>query len=113
MHEFGLIGEPFWVIAEVYEAGLSTGSYYAPHVEGCPTIPLFISKKYAESYLSHIVDRESWAVFGMPQYKLKVLIGFAKLGGVRFAIVQGAPEPNGCIELKEVLLEDLELDFVV
>lgn len=115
LHEPDLIGEPFWIIAESSHAedNLSTGNYYAPRIEGSAIIPLFISKKHAEMYLSHIAERESWAVFGMPQYKLKVLIGLAKIGSVRFAIVQDAPESNGCIALRKILVEDLELDFVI
>lgn len=115
LHEPDLIGEPFWVIAESSNAEdkLSTGIYYAPLIDGSATIPLFISKKHAEIHLSHLAERELWAVFGLPQYKLKVLIGFAKLGDVRFAIVQDSPEPDGCIALKEIPVKDLELDYVV
>ncbi|WP_116826809.1 restriction endonuclease [Pseudomonas syringae] len=115
LHEPDLIGEPFWVIAELgnTEEKISTGNYYAPHREGSPTIPLFISRKYAETYLSRVPDRELWAVFGMPQHKLRALIGFAKGGSVRFAIVQGAPEPSGSIVLREISVKDLEVDFIV
>lgn len=115
LHEPDLIGEPFWVIAERgnTEENLSTGNYYAPQINEYPTIPLFISRKYAESCLSRISDRELWAVFGIPQHKLKVLIEFAKLGSVRFAIVQGAPEPSGSIALRDISVKDLEIDFIV
>ncbi|WP_256808911.1 restriction endonuclease [Pseudomonas siliginis] len=115
LHEPDLIGEPFWVIAETGDTteNLSTGSYYAPRIEGKPTIPFFISKKHAETYLKHVADRESWAVFGMPQYKLKALLRLAKLGGVKFAIVQGPPELNGCISLRDTSLEELETDFII
>jgi len=115
LHEPDLIGEPFWVIAERGDTpeNLSTGTYYAPHIEGQPTIPLFISKKHAETYLKNVADRDNWAVFGMPQYKLKVLFRLAKLGNVKFAIVQGPPESNGCISLRDIPLEELESDFIV
>lgn len=115
LHEPNLIGEPFWVIAECgnTEENLSTGNYYAPRIDGSPMIPLFISKKYAQSCLSSISNRELWAVFGMPQHKLKVLIGFAKAGSVRFSIVQGAPEPNGNLALREISVKSLEIDFIV
>lgn len=115
LHEPDLIGEPFWVIAQRSETleKLSTGTYYAPPVEGRPTIPLFISKKYAETYLSHLPDRAEWAVFGMPQYKLKVLLELAKLGRVCFATVNFPPEENGAISMAFITLAELESDFLI
>lgn len=115
LHEPNLIGEPFWVIAERSNNlnKYSTGSYYAPPAHGLPTVPLFLSKRYAEIYVSNLKDRKSWSVYGMPQYKLKVFIAFAKFGKINLAIVYAPPEPNGAISAVSVSISELERDFIV
>ena len=89
LHEPDLIGEPFWVIAERGDTpeNLSTGTYYAPHIEGQSTIPLFISKKHAKTYLKNVAARDSCADLGMAPYKQEFLFRLAKLVNVNFDIV--------------------------
>lgn len=115
LHEPDLFGEPFWVIAERDNDldGYSTGSYYARVFDGVRTIPLFVAKRYAELYLDKVMDRESWAVYGMPQYKLKVFVSFAKLGKIKLGIVCARPESNGSVYAMGITVSELERDFIV
>jgi hypothetical protein len=75
IHEPGLIGEPFWVIAELADAphGTSTGVYFAMNrPNGAPEVPLFFSRTVAT---------RMWE-----GYKLKALLNFLSLGNQRAAI---------------------------
>ena len=115
LHEPGLVGEPFWVIAErgSYTDGLSNGNYYAARFDEGLTIPLFISKSYADTYLRNLKDRDLWSVFGMPQYKLRVFLNLVKLGSPRLATVIVPPDPNGIVHARTVTVSELERDFLV
>lgn len=115
LHEPGLLGEPFWVIAKRgrYPDGLSDGTYYAAQFEEGITIPLFISKSYADLYLKNLRDRNLWEVFGMPQYKFKVFLNLVKLGRPRLATVLTPPDSNGAVYASAVTVEELERHFVI
>lgn len=115
LHEPDLLGEPFWIIAERSNSSTqhSTGSYHAPVADGRPTVPLFLSKRYAELYLAKLNGRELWSVYGMPQYKLKVFLALAKLHDLNIAIVYAPPESNGTISAVKTSVSELERDFIV
>lgn len=116
IHEPGLMGEPFWVLAERSDTlkGCSTGSYHSQLEDGKHVIPLFISKQYAELYRSKLSDRDSWCVYGMPQYKLKTFLSFVKLGRTaRLALVCTPPEPDGSFYGRGITVDEVEQNFVV
>lgn len=115
LHEPGMIGEPFWVIARRggYPDGLSDGTYYAAEFDEGVTIPLFVSKSYAELYLKNLSNRDLWDVFGLPQYKLKVFLNLVKLGRPRLATVLTPPNQNGAVYARTVTISELERDFLI
>jgi hypothetical protein len=89
IHEPGLIGEPFWVIAELADAphGTSTGVYFAMNrPNGAPEVPLFFSRTVATRMWEGLPEKDHFGVFGLPQYKLKALLNFLSLGNQRAAI---------------------------
>jgi hypothetical protein len=114
LHEPGLVGEPFWIIAQRggYPDGLSNGNYYAAQFDVGLTIPLFISKNYANLYLKNLQDRDSWDVFGMPQYKFKVFLRLVAFGKPRLATVLTPPNADGAVYARAVTVSDLERDFI-
>lgn len=63
--------------------------------------------------MKNLKDRELWAVYGVPQYKLKIFVSLAKLGKVQAGIVYTPPEPNGSVYVKGISLSNLEKDFIV
>lgn len=115
LHEPGLVGEPFWVIARRSGEpdGLSDGTYYSAKFEEGITIPLFVSKHYADLYLRNLSDRDLWDVFGLPQYKLKVFLSLVKLGRPRLATVLTPPDQNGAVYARAVTISELERDFLI
>lgn len=115
LHEPGMIGEPFWVIARRggYSDGLSDGTYYAAKFEEGITIPLFVSKRYADLYLKNLSDRDLWDVFGLPQYKFKAFLSLVRLGRPRLATVLTPPDQNGAVYARAVTISELERDFLV
>ncbi|AKF43754.1 restriction endonuclease [Pseudomonas fragariae (ex Marin et al. 2024)] len=114
LHEPGMVGEPFWVIARRggYADGLSDGTYYAAKFDEGITIPLFVSKRYADLYLNNVSDRDLWDVFGLPQYKFKVFLNFVKLGRPRLATVLTPPDHDGAVYARAVTVSELERDFL-
>lgn len=68
------IGEPFWTLMEV-KNGEVTGNYIElPRNEG---LPLFISKKMAEKFLSTLPDKNDWCVRGLSQRQFKTMLDMA------------------------------------
>lgn len=107
IHEPALMGEPFWCIAELSDNsnGHSTGTYCA-FPKGFPfNIPLFISKWHAEAYRGSLPDAERFAVFGLPQYKLRPLIAFAYMYKLTFAVVYGPPDKPGTVKAFPMTLD--------
>lgn len=106
IHEPDLIGEPFWCLAEYGKDKLeSTGTYYA-FPEGLEfNLPLFISKKHAESFLDTLPDKERFGVFGLPQYKLRSLVAFAYKDDLKLAIIYGTPLLPGSVRALPITLD--------
>jgi hypothetical protein len=115
IHEPNLVGEPFWVIAELSSEGHSTGSYYAFPPGFDFKFPLFISKRHAEAYRTRLPDCERWGVFGMPQYKLRVFAGFAEIGKLRLALIYGEPNPDGSVRALPIAIDaaTIRRDYLV
>lgn len=107
IHESGLVGEPFWCIAEIDNSsdGQSNGSYYALPPKSPFTLPLFISKRHAEAYRRYLPDADKLGVFGLPQYKLRSLIAFAYKDKLTFGIVYGAPLMSGSVQMLPITLD--------
>ncbi|UGA40212.1 hypothetical protein JOS77_13250 [Chromobacterium haemolyticum] len=117
IHEPALVGEPFWCIAELGDKsnGQSTGTYYAFPKEFPFNIPLFISKRHAEIYLKKLPDAQRFSVFGLPQYKLRSLIGFAYMSKLTFAIAYEHQEKTESIFAFPIALnaEMLKNDYLL
>ena len=117
IHEPNLIGEPFWVIAELSndKSGNSTGTYYALPENSHFKFPLFLSKFHALSYMDRLPDKQKWGVFGLPQYKLRVLIGFMELSKLRLAIVFDMPLENGDVKILpvEINADKLRREYLI
>jgi Restriction endonuclease len=109
------IGEPFWYIAELSTdpSTEGTGTYYAFPQSSPLNIPLFISRRHAEAYWSRLPDRANFGVFGMPQYKLRALVGFGLKDGLKFGLVFGPPFENGAIEAVAMDAQQLKRDFLL
>ena len=109
------IGEPFWYIAELSDDSSleGTGTYYA-FPDGSPLkLPLFFSKRHAEMYWSHLPDKNNFGVFGMPQYKLRILIGLAEKDRLNFGLVFCPPFENGAIEAVPIDAIRLKNDYLL
>ncbi len=93
------IGEPFWTLMEVRNNEL-TGNYWSRVTKKFRSkqyVPLFISKRDAEEFLSKIIDKDTYVVRGIPQHSLNFLLGAAKLsrGRLKFSLMlDGADENN-------------------
>lgn len=107
IHEPGLVGEPFWCIAELSNKmdGQSTGTYCAFPKSFPFNIPLFVSSKHAEAYRSLLPDAERFAVFALPQHKLRGLIGFAYMHRLTFAVVYAS-----AVKPREITALPISLD---
>lgn len=58
-------------------------------------------------------DKELFAVFGMPQYKLRGLLAFAVPQKVVFGIIIGKPLSGGDVKLMPVSAEQLRDEYLL
>lgn len=81
------IGEPFWVIMEVNKENKNTGTYYGS-ANPFEHIPLYFSKRHAESMLSVLNEKgkTKYAVRGLTQYALRAFIITARMMKIRIMI---------------------------
>jgi Restriction endonuclease len=109
------VGEPFWYIAELSaDPGVEgTGTYYAFPESSPLNIPLFISRRHAETYWSYLPDKANFGVFGMPQYKLRALVGLALKDCLKFGLVFGPPFENGAIKAIAIDAQQLKRDYLL
>lgn len=107
------LGEPFWYIAELSDTPKEgTGTYYA-FPEGSPVkIPLFLSRQHAKAHWERLPDKKAHGVFGMPQYKLRALLGFAIPQKITFGIVLGYPFPDGQLQIMPIDAKRLKEEYL-
>jgi len=111
------IGEPFWTIMEIRNGEL-TGNYWSrmeKTIFGKQHVPLFISKKDAEEFLSNAINRDDYVVRGIPQHSLKFIVGTAKLskGRVKFLLMLCGADENDMWTGLTYDPEDVEARFLV
>ncbi|MDS7932152.1 restriction endonuclease [Acinetobacter sp. V91_7] len=107
------IGEPFWFIGELdKDSTEGTGTYYAFPENSPVKIPLFFSKKHAEIYHTQLPDKENFAVFGMPQYKLNGLLAFAIPQKVKFGLVRTIYD-DGKVALEPISATNLKDEYLL
>lgn len=111
--EVNCVGEPFWYIAEVSKEDFEgTGNYYA-FKDGPVKILLFISQRHATAYLKLLPDQSELRVFGMPQYKLDVLLALSIPQKVVFGLVFNYPDENGNVAVTPITAARLKTDFLL
>lgn len=78
-------GRPFYVIMEKINEKETSGTYYA--YEG-KSIPLFICKQAAISFLEKLSDKQRWGVFGVSEEQLMFICSLYKFdANVKLCIV--------------------------
>lgn len=92
-------GEPFWTLMEIQEDGEVTGTYYS--ISDKNEIPMLISKKTAEEMRRKLPDKDRWAVRGVSQKQLKVLIQLLENSGGKLLLCS-IPIENGEIRLIDI-----------
>ena len=106
-------GEPFWFIGELSNnSTMGTGTYNAFPKNSPADIPLFFSKKHAELYHNQLPDKERYAVFGMPQYKLKGLLAFAVPQEVKFGLIRKVYD-NGEVSINIISANELKNEYLL
>jgi hypothetical protein len=108
------IGEPFWYLAELCpdDPSQGTGSYYSFEESAPVRIPLFISKRHAAAYLEGLPDSDAFGVFGMPQYKLRALLGMVREKDLRFGIVCAQPKLGDPLVIVPMDSESMKSEFL-
>lgn len=113
-----IIGEPFWTIME-YRNDVVTGTYICVPGIKENTIPLFFSKRVAESYKKLLVN-ENCEVRGINQLQLEALIRFnkefiaLKSNNIsKFILFFFEGESNNKWPAIPISLEQLERDYLI
>jgi hypothetical protein len=109
------IGEPFWYIAELSDDPDMDGTdtYYAFPETSPVRFPLFFSKRHAEVFWSKLPQKDKYAVFGMPQYKLRFLAAVAVQFKMKMGLVFEAPMENGAIAVTPIDAEQFQQDYLL
>ncbi|QNU66505.1 restriction endonuclease [Ruminiclostridium herbifermentans] len=89
-------GEPFWTLMEI-ENGENNGNYVCmpSNAEYDFIIPLFISKKVAETFKQKYYGNRECAVRGIRREQLFGLVEFTKIHNIIFWLVLSQPEEDG------------------
>jgi hypothetical protein len=112
--EDGCTAEPFWYIAELDESdGAPNGNFFAFPDSAEVKVPLFISRRHAEAFLSHIPDKSGYKVYAMPQYKLRGFLAAALLRNMPIGLVYEYPNESGQTEMRITDAESVNRDFLL
>ncbi|MDY4324207.1 restriction endonuclease [Pectobacterium sp. CHL-2024] len=96
------IGQPFWILMEKY-LGNVDAVYYGikDDYDGKATIPLFLSKRDAIKFLNTKKLQKKFAIRGLTQRNLEVLIGFCRIRDWKFYLM---PSPHGLENIGGVII---------
>ncbi|CQH35539.1 restriction endonuclease [Yersinia enterocolitica] len=103
------IGQPFWILMEKYLDNVDA-IYYGidDNYDGKGTIPLFLSKRDAIYFLNNKKLQRKFAIRGLTQRNLEVLIGFGRISNWKFYLMPSPcnTENNGGVIISPDALKD-------
>jgi hypothetical protein len=110
-----IIGQPFWTLMEIKDDEV-TGSYTClpdTNVKGQKVIPLFFSKRVAQSFCSYL-DPKNSVVRGVNQQQLKALIVMAEQFNISFVyfIIEPAEGETDWMALT-LSIEELKSNYLL